>query len=72
MPNWTKNTGTHAQVKAFILDNLWQNLPRPPFTQETESVAGQLYGFAWHGADRARSSCHNSDDRTSVSGETFL
>jgi type I restriction enzyme R subunit len=32
MYDWTKNTSTQAEVKVFILDNLWQKLPRPPFT----------------------------------------
>ena len=40
MPKWTQNSATQAEVKVFILDNLWQSLPRPPFTDdETEAVA---------------------------------
>jgi type I restriction enzyme R subunit len=48
MPSWTKNTETQADVKVFILDNLWQTLPRPPFSeQETETIAGRVYDYVW-------------------------
>ena len=48
MYDWTKNTSTQAEVKVFILDNLWQNLPRPPFTdQETEALASRVYDYVW-------------------------
>jgi type I restriction enzyme R subunit len=48
MPNWTKNTATQADVQVFILDTLYEALPRPPFTeQEAESLAERLYNFVW-------------------------
>jgi len=48
MYDWTKNTRTQADVKVYILDNLWQNLPRPPFTdQETEALASRVYDYVW-------------------------
>lgn len=48
MRNWTQNEATQAEVKVFILDNLWQSLPRPPFTdEEAETVAGRVYDFVW-------------------------
>jgi type I restriction enzyme R subunit len=48
MHDWTKNTSTQAEVKVFILDNLWQSLPRPPFTdQETEVLASRVYDYVW-------------------------
>ncbi len=48
MPLWTKSRTSQAQVQVFILDMLCENLPRPPFSeQETESLAGQVYGFVW-------------------------
>jgi type I restriction enzyme R subunit len=48
MPNWTKNTQTQADVKMFILDNLYGSLPRPPFSEaDTESVASRIYDFVW-------------------------
>src|SRR5262252_2686249 len=34
MPAWTQNSQTQAEVKVLVLDSLWQNLPRPPFTEE--------------------------------------
>ena len=46
MANWTKNTQTQADVKMFILDNLYGSLPRPPFPEaDTESVASRIYDF---------------------------
>ena len=48
MHSWTQNTTTQAEVKVFILDNLWSALPRPPFTdEETEAVANRVYDFVW-------------------------
>jgi type I restriction enzyme R subunit len=48
MPSWSKNTETQADVKVFILDSLWEALPRPPFTeQETEAIAGRVYDYVW-------------------------
>lgn len=48
MPNWTKNTQTQADVKMFILDNLYASLPRPPFSEEeTDTVAARIYDFVW-------------------------
>jgi type I restriction enzyme R subunit len=48
MPKWTENTTTQAEVRVFILDNLWQSLPRPPFTDEdTEDLAGRVYNYVW-------------------------
>src|SRR5437773_1938495 len=40
MHDWTKNTRTQAEVRVFILDGLWDSLPRPPFTEEeTKALA---------------------------------
>ena len=37
-----------ARWAMFILDNLWQALPRPPFTEEeTEAAAKRVYDFVW-------------------------
>jgi type I restriction enzyme, R subunit len=48
MHDWTQNTTTQAEVKVFILDKLWQSLPRPPFTEhETEEVAARVYDYVW-------------------------
>ena len=48
MHDWTQNTATQAEVKVFILDNLWEALPRPPFSdEETEEVANRVYDYVW-------------------------
>lgn len=48
MRNWTKTMQTQAEVKVFILDNLWQSLPRPPFSeQDTEALADRVYDYVW-------------------------
>jgi type I restriction enzyme, R subunit len=48
MPAWTQNVQTQAEVKVFVLDNLWQSLPRPPFTeQDTETLADRVYDYVW-------------------------
>ena len=42
-------------AKVFILDSLWQSLPRPPFTDEdAEVLADRVYDYVWQrssGAD---------------------
>ena len=44
----TKNTQTQADVKMFILDNLYGSPPRSPFSEaDTESVASHIYDFVW-------------------------
>ena len=48
MRDWTQNTSTQAEVKVFILDSLWQSLPRPPFTDEdAEVLADRVYDYVW-------------------------
>jgi type I restriction enzyme R subunit len=48
MPDWTQKEATQAEVKVFILDDLYRSLPRPPFTEvETEEIAEQVYDYVW-------------------------
>jgi hypothetical protein len=48
MPDWTQKEATQAEVKIFILDDLYRSLPRPPFTEaETEEIAEQVYDYVW-------------------------
>jgi type I restriction enzyme R subunit len=48
MPNWTQNSATQAEVRMFILDTLWESLPKPPFTDEdAQAMADKVYGFIW-------------------------
>ena len=46
MPAWAANSTTQADVKVFILDTLWNDLPRPPFTEdETEALASRVFDY---------------------------
>ena len=48
MQGWTQKTATQAEVRVFILDNLYRVLPRPPFTdEETEQAAERVYDYVW-------------------------
>ena len=45
---WLQNATTQAEVRVFILDRLYESLPRPPFTDaETEDVASRVYDYVW-------------------------
>jgi type I restriction enzyme R subunit len=48
MPGWIQNSSTQAEVRVFILDRLYEALPRPPFTEpETEQIATRVYDYVW-------------------------
>ncbi len=48
MPGWLHNVTTQAEVRVFILDRLYDSLPRPPFTDdETEDIASRVYDYVW-------------------------
>lgn len=48
MPAWPQNASTQAEVKVFILDRLYESLPRPPFSDtETEEIASRVYDYVW-------------------------
>ena len=48
MPDWVQNMSTQAEVKIHVLDSLWQELPRPPYTeQEIEQVAARVYDYVF-------------------------
>ena len=47
---WEKEK-TKAEVRIFILNNVYANLPSPPFTDEQkEAVAGEVYAHIWQQA----------------------
>ena len=49
---WEKEQ-TKAEVKIFILDEVYANLPTPPFTpEEKEAVAAEVYTHVWQQAVR--------------------
>lgn len=48
MPAWLETTGTQAEVKVLILDTLYNELPRPPFTEEeTDQLAAELFDYVY-------------------------
>ena len=48
MQDWTEKAATQAEVKVFILDTLYQALPRPPFSEdETDEIARRVYDYVW-------------------------
>jgi type I restriction enzyme R subunit len=48
MTDWTGKAATQAQVRVFILDKLYETLPRPPFNDpETEEIAARVYDYVW-------------------------
>ncbi len=48
MPQWARNAATQAEIKVFILDTLWQALPRPPYTDDdAETLADRVYDLTW-------------------------
>ncbi len=48
MRGWTQKETTQAEVKVFILDELYAVLRRPPFTEaETEEIASRVYDYVW-------------------------
>ncbi len=48
MQQWTAKERTQADVKTLILDQLYEALPIPPFTeQETDDAAARIYDYVW-------------------------
>jgi hypothetical protein len=48
LPYWTENASRQAEVQTAILDRLYRDLPRPPFTDvETDEIAERVYGYVW-------------------------
>jgi type I restriction enzyme R subunit len=48
MSDWTQKEATQAEVKIFILDDLYRSLPQPPFTEAgTKQIAEQVYEYVW-------------------------
>jgi type I site-specific restriction-modification system R (restriction) subunit len=48
MQSWTQKAATQAEVRVFILDKLYESLPRPPFSDgETDEIASRVYDYVW-------------------------
>lgn len=46
--DWRQNAATQADMHMRIYDTLWDELPRPPFTEgETKALALRIYDFQW-------------------------
>jgi len=55
MQGWTQKTATQAEVRVFILDRLYEALPRPPFTEaETDDIADRVYNYVWQRSARGQ------------------
>ncbi len=45
---WTENPATQAELRTTILDQLWQDLPRPGFAdRECEPLTDEVYAYVW-------------------------
>ena len=52
-PRMLTKEQTKADVKIFILDEVYTKLPTPPFTaEEKEAVAAEVYTHVWQQAVR--------------------
>jgi len=48
MPAWIENTSTQAEIRVFILDQLYATIPMPPFSdEETEAASEKVYEYIW-------------------------
>ena len=48
LDQWAEKEQTQAEVKTFILDQLYQTLPEPPYTSDNKQhVAGLVYQQVW-------------------------
>ena len=48
LEHWTEKEQTQAEVEVFILDQLYQALPTPPFTDaEKQQIAHNVYQHIW-------------------------
>ncbi len=53
LEQWTRKEQTQAEVEVFILDELYRNLPDPPFTSDDKSQAARkVYNFIWQQSEK--------------------
>jgi type I restriction enzyme R subunit len=51
MERWTEKAQTQAEVQTVVMDNLFRDLPTPPFSEtEKEQVAERVYRHIWQRA----------------------
>ena len=54
LERWTEKEQTRAEVKIFILDQLYMELPTPPFTDEDKQAAAEsVYEHVWQQSAQA-------------------
>ena len=66
MHDWTEKAATQAEVRVFILDNLYRALPRPPFTIPEIVVANSV------AENPATMTSYTCDVSQSVGGMTLV
>ena len=48
LDRWTEKEQTRAEVETFILDQVFQTLPEPPYTaDDKQAVAATVYRHIW-------------------------
>ena len=48
LSRWTEKEQTQAEVETFILDQVYQELPEPPYTSDDkQQVAALVYRHIW-------------------------
>ena len=48
LDRWTEKEQTQAEVQTFILDQIYRELPEPPYTpEEKQDVAARVYRHVW-------------------------
>lgn len=46
--DWRSNAASQAEVQVRILDTLWEQLPRPPYSEaETSALSRRVYEYVW-------------------------
>jgi type I restriction enzyme R subunit len=49
LEQWTQKEQTQAEVEVFILDQLYQMLPSPPYTEvDKQAAAKEVFSFIWN------------------------
>ena len=49
LEQWTQKEQTQAEVEIFILDQLYQMLPSPPYTEDDKQAAAkEVFSFIWN------------------------
>ena len=56
LDHWTEKEQTQAEVQTFILDQIYKDLPEPPYTPaDKEMAAAMVYRHIWQQSMQDRS-----------------